>query len=404
MEGRILAVDDDDINLKLVSAAVSRAGYEVFTAKNGQEALQVVEDIQPDVILLDVMMPELDGYEVCSRLRRMPSTAHIPIMLLTALDSVEEKIKGFDAGADDHLPKPFAPDELLARVKVLMRRTTPSRMGQASINGKVIAVYSLRGGMGVSTVAVNLSAGLAQLWVQPVVLVDLSMTAGQSALMFNLSFRHTWADLSQITVEEIDIDLVNDILLPHDSGTLILAASPRPEQNEYLTAEKVSKVISLLGKHYPYVVLDLPHDFHGNTLAGLDAAQEILTLLAPELASVRAMVSTLDVFETLEYPTDTIRVVLNWTFERKGLARKDIEIALKRPIDLVIPFSPEPIVSAINLGNPLVLAEPTSRMGSLFEDLALIVSEKSQQKVRPKYPSDTWKRVAQRMQKRLQKR
>jgi pilus assembly protein CpaE len=399
-----LAVDDDEINLKLVSATLSRAGYEIFTAANGAETLRRVEEIRPDVILLDVMMPEMDGYEVCNRLRQRAATAHIPIMMLTALDTVEEKIKGFEAGADDYLPKPFAPDELQARVRVLLRRAAAVPAPPAQALGKVIAVYSLRGGVGVSSVAANLVAALAQLWGQGPTLVDLAFNAGQSALMLNLPFRHTWADLAPIPTADLEMDLLRQILLQHASGAQVLAASPRPEQNEQLTAAKVARVLHLLAEGVPYVMLDLPHDFSETTLAGLDAADEILLLLAPELASVRSTVCALDVFAKLDYPPEKVRLLLNWTFQKNGLARKDIEAAIKRPIDLVIPYAAEAMVAAINLGRPPVLSDPNAPLASLFEDLAFLLSADAQKKQRPAAPSDTWKRVVSRIQQRQQRR
>ena len=101
MAERILAVDDNPVNLKVVRATLIRAGYDVFTASNGLEALAILEEMVPDIILLDITMPDMDGYEVCRRLRAKPETAHVPVMMLTAHDSLDEKVKGFEAGADD---------------------------------------------------------------------------------------------------------------------------------------------------------------------------------------------------------------------------------------------------------------------------------------------------------------
>ncbi len=98
MAERILAVDDNPVNLKVVRATLIRAGYDVFTASNGLEALAILEEMVPDIILLDITMPDMDGYEVCRRLRAKPETAHVPVMMLTAHDSLDEKVKGFEAG------------------------------------------------------------------------------------------------------------------------------------------------------------------------------------------------------------------------------------------------------------------------------------------------------------------
>ena len=296
MATRILVVDDNIMTLDLVSRSLSRVGFEVTTAESGADALGIVDDVHPDLIILDVMMPEMDGYEVCRQLREKTNTSHLPILMLTALDSLEEKIRGFEAGADDYMTKPFQPAELQARVRVLLRRMARATGDSTRLTGKVIAVFSLRGGVGVSTVAVNLAAALAQVWDIQTGLMDLSMIAGQSALMLNLSLRHTWADLVEIPEEDIDNDLLSELLLPHASGVQVLAAPRYPEQSELLNNEKISYVIRMLSQRFHYVILDMPHDFQEITLAGLDAADQIITVMAPELSSVLAMDTTLGGF------------------------------------------------------------------------------------------------------------
>ena len=99
----VLAVDDDPFNLRLVSTIFGKEGYRVITAKSGMDALERVNEIQPDLILLDVNMPKMDGYQVCQELRRRKSTVQTPILMLTAMDGLEEKIKAFEMGADDFM-------------------------------------------------------------------------------------------------------------------------------------------------------------------------------------------------------------------------------------------------------------------------------------------------------------
>jgi pilus assembly protein CpaE len=397
MSTRILVVDDNAMTLDLVSRSLSRVGYEVTTSENGSDALAIVDDVRPDLIILDVMMPEMDGYEVCRRLREKTNTAPLPVLMLTALDSLEEKIRGFEAGADDYMTKPFQPAELQARVQVLLRRMARAAGESAQLTGKVIAVFSLRGGVGVSTMAVNMAAALAQIWDSPTGLMDLSLIAGQSALMLNLSLRHTWADLVEIPEEDIDNELLSDLLLPHASGVHVLAAPRHPEQSELITNEKVRYVIHMLSQRFHYVVLDLPHDFHEITLAGLDSADQIITMMAPELSSVLAMDTTIEVFDNLEYSSQKVRIALNQTISRGGLSLEDIEGALKRPIDLVIPYEAETFVSAINLGVPPVFDTTNSRAAALLEDYAFHLSKDEHRKSRPRNPSDAWKRVNRRM-------
>ncbi|EFV14185.1 response regulator transcription factor [Segniliparus rugosus] len=119
----ILVVDDDRAVRDSLRRSLSFNGYSVRTAENGIEALSQILEDRPDAMVLDVMMPGLDGLEVCRRLRG--SGDDLPILVLTARDTVSERVAGLDAGADDYLPKPFALEELLARVRALLRRRTP---------------------------------------------------------------------------------------------------------------------------------------------------------------------------------------------------------------------------------------------------------------------------------------
>ncbi len=402
MPTRILAVDDSAVSLRLISQTLSQAGFQVFTISSGAEALKQLDEIKPEAVLLDVAMPEMDGYEVCRQIRHRPATAMLPIVMLTAQNTVEEKIKGYGAGADDYVTKPFEPAELQVRVKALLRRAAPltPEEGGAAINGKTIGLFSLRGGVGTSTLAVNLAAGLAQVWCCPTALVDLAFVTGHDALMLNISPRTTWADLAPRSVQEIDTDLVEQILSSHTSGVRILAAPRRVEQCELLTPEKVSMALEVLKQRYQYVVLDLAHDFSDLTLAALDKADEVLLLVAPELASVVNVKTALEIFDSLGYPKDKVRLVLNRTFERHSLAQSDLENALNHRVNVVIPFAPDLCVPALNSGAPPVLDKPNTEWGALFEDLAFYVGKEEHRAQRPPMPTPAWQRVANRAQRR----
>lgn len=119
--GKILVVDDVSANVNLLSSMLIREGYDVVTASDGEQALHMVGDTHPDLVLMDVMMPTLSGYEVCGRIKRNPVTRLIPVVLITALNGREDKIQGINAGADDFLTKPVDVHELKARARSLVR-------------------------------------------------------------------------------------------------------------------------------------------------------------------------------------------------------------------------------------------------------------------------------------------
>src|SRR5882672_6128089 len=121
MTARILVVDDVLANVKLMEARLSAEYFDVVTALSGQEALAICERAECDIVLLDVMMPDMDGFEVCRRLKANPSTHHLPVIMVTALDQASDRVKGLEAGADDFLTKPVSDIALVARVRSLVR-------------------------------------------------------------------------------------------------------------------------------------------------------------------------------------------------------------------------------------------------------------------------------------------
>jgi pilus assembly protein CpaE len=402
MSAKILIVDDDSLNRQIVSRVLTKAGYEMDSAKDGPEALAMIESAIPDLVVLDVMMPGMSGFEVCRQLRQDPKTAPLLVILLTASTAVESRIEGFEAGADDFLAKPFHPAELVAHVQALLRRLPQMTASEPAplTKGKTVAFFSLRGGVGVSTLSTNVAVALAQLWQYPVALVDLALTCGQSAMMLNQPLRNTWGDLASIPLEDVTEDLVTQVLLRHESDVSVLAAPPSCEISELITAPTVDCVLDHLAAKFPYVVIDLPHDFRETTLVGLEKADQIVLVFAPEISSIYAAKRTLDTLALLEYPVDQVTLMLNWTFERRGLARKGIESALRRPVDYLMPYAESMLVEALNLGKPSVLHHAGKPVAALFEDLAYYLSKPEDCDLKPGSPSPMWKRVATRRERR----
>ncbi|WP_219416249.1 response regulator transcription factor [Pseudonocardia nigra] len=130
---RILVVDDDRSVRESLRRSLAFNGYQVELANDGQAALDAVSASRPDAMVLDVMMPRLDGLEVCRRMRAAGD--ELPILVLTARDAVSDRVAGLDAGADDYLPKPFALEELLARLRALLRRRSPEDIAAAAGQG-----------------------------------------------------------------------------------------------------------------------------------------------------------------------------------------------------------------------------------------------------------------------------
>src|ERR1700741_1014689 len=147
---RLLLVEDDRPLADLVTFHFERAGYDVTRTGDGEEALILVDEVNPDVILLDWMIEGISGIEVCRRLRRRSTTSNVPIMMLTARGEESDRIRGFETGADDYVTKPFSPRELVARVGAVLRRVRPALAGEqlayADLNMDIVSHKVKRAG------------------------------------------------------------------------------------------------------------------------------------------------------------------------------------------------------------------------------------------------------------------
>ncbi len=120
MASKIVVIEDDPLIQKLITQTLQREGYEVVTANDGSEGLRKVQETNPNLVVLDISMPGLDGYQVCHYLRNEPATANLPIIMVTAMARPSDQRRGFETGADDYLPKPFALADLVTRVQSLL--------------------------------------------------------------------------------------------------------------------------------------------------------------------------------------------------------------------------------------------------------------------------------------------
>jgi pilus assembly protein CpaE len=373
---RLLIIDDEKIYQKMVAHALTPLGLEIEFASDGETGVQMALQNPPDLITCDVMMPKMHGYDVVRRLRRDPRFAHLPILILTAQAEINDKLLAFEAGADDHVTKPFEPAELVARIKVLLRRSETLKAAQVqkqateTRQGQLIAIHSLRGGLGCSSMTLNLGIALASMGTGRVLVADMVLTAGQIALMLNMPLKRTWADIAKIEANELDWEVLQSIINRHDCGIHWIAAPTYPSEAEALNANMFKQSFGLLRSHFEVILVDLPHDFSGEALDILDNANDVVVMLAPEMASVRAAAAALDTYRKLGYPDDKIHLVYNWIFGQKGLQRQKIETALNHPFELVLPFAPDLYVEAINMGRPIVLGQPQSKVAEAMRYFA----------------------------------
>lgn len=402
MMPRVLVVDDDPGILKLVERALGSRGYRVLTADSGTKGLSLIQTENPDIVILDKVMPDIDGFEIARRLRREPDLAHIPIVILTGASQLGDKLDAFNAGADDYMTKPFEVEELAARLAALLRRAEAFKAAQTQSldvvdSASIIAIHSLRGGIGCSTMAVNVAYALTALWDKPALLLDMVLSSGQIAVMLNESIRRSWSDLTGFNDGAFDLEALESVMSQHSSGLHFIPAPKDPIDAEEVGTQVLKDAIILLKPRYEYMVVDLPHDFSDIALDVLDAADAVLLLMAPDIVSIRAASVTLNTYNELGFDTGKIKLILNKTLAYSTLSSKQIEEALQHPISMILPYSPKRFVTAINSGIPLLQSHPEDGISAQLEDLAFHLSKESHQLIPPPAPSDAWQRVNKRL-------
>lgn len=370
MAEKVLIIDDDVDTLKLVGLMLERQGYEIAVASNGTIGLTKAAEENPELILLDVMMPDLDGYEVTRRLRTNPALAHIPIIMFTAKTMVDDKVAGFEAGVDDYLTKPTHPAELTAHVKAVLARAAQAKEKPIA-QAQIIAFLGSRSGIGTTTLALNAGIALHEMG-HDVIVAELNPGHGSLALELKINEGSGLSHLLTRSLKDIHLRSVESEIINHRSGVRLLLSSYQPRESEYAQAvPQMEAVVNNLASLCDVLILDLG--------AGLRPYVEPILQISNR---------TILVVEPV-YPSDTIGGALLQDLETDGIKRHKISLALVNRVrtSLQIPWrqveaelgielagivspAPEQAHQASQGGTPLVLSHPNSLVTDQIRKLA----------------------------------
>lgn len=394
---RVLLIDDEQFYFKLIQKTLKDAEYDLEYAKSGTEGLSKIPSFQPEMLIVDLKLPEMDGFEILQRLRRDPKYSHLPVIVITAQDELSEKLKAFELGADDYLVKPFQPEELVARMGILARRGKAMQAQQMGAARKptatVISVHSLRGGVGCSSIVVNMGLAFHKLWGKQTLLIDGVLTAGQVALMLDGKPNATWENLVGLQLEHLDDVVVEEVMCPHKSGIRYIASPRYPIAADTFTNETLHHLMEIIKSRNEFVIVDTSHDFSDMAIQMLSMSSLILLVMAPEMASLRTTLSALEIYDRLGIPLEKVKIVLNNNSSSPAIKQAQLEKVLKRPIDFVLPFEAGEVNRALNFGQPFILNNPDLPICLNLEKMAYVMSDDAHKAIPPAVPSQTWKRV-----------
>lgn len=391
---RILVIDDDTSLLQMMSMMLKRAGHEPILVSDGQEGIFIAREEHPDLAVVDIMMPDLSGHEVCRRLRQEPATADIPLLVLTALPQFRERDLAAEAGADDFVRKPVTRDDLVSRVEELLAsgpRNTPMPVEDAAgwpsthsvvppiegvlEDGQAIAdvlkrrpaqpapeerprypltvVTGVRSGVGATTLAVNVALMLARR--ARTCLVELHPCGGRAALQMQMKTRPvSWHNLVDLPPGG-DKWRVGTALTFDQNRGLALLASPREPVDVLLSAEQLEYIVSVLCEAFPHIVATLPPELNGMAVDALCLAEHVVLVVGEDPRDLPGVPERLQRLEALGLRGEVL-VVLNQT-RPYGVSHDEVVAAINRPLAASVPYEPAHM-RALGEEEPLVLSRP----------------------------------------------
>ncbi len=378
MADKILVVDDDPDTVKFINIMLSRLGYVVVSATSGMEALERVQVEHPDLIILDVMMPGMDGYEVSRNLRRNPKTATTPILMFTAKTTIEDKLAGYDAGVNLYLTKPIHPIDLQANIRNLLTQKV-AKAETTSDHGYVVGVLSATGGAGVSTIALNLAITYAKKFNTKVIAAEMRPGQGSWALDLNLTEPVGLVNLLGMELHDVTTDAVSKELIQTNFGIKILSASNQMEKVECAAAtSQLERVIDHLTSLAAIVVLDIGTSFHPGFNAILNKCNELIMVVEPQPVPIKRsklLASELHLkgFGSLKTMST---VTVNRTRSDIVLNISQVEQILGYPAVMGFPPVVEQAYRAADRAVPLVSIQPDGIIAMQFTTLASQINER----------------------------
>lgn len=369
---KILVVDDDLRLHRLMELSLQRAGYQIITATTGEEGVEKVRTEKPDLVLMDVLMPGIDGFETTRRIRRLPEGRHLPIIFLSALDEMDAKVRALRGGGGDYVTKPVRVGELLARIEVQLRP-------EISVSGQLITVFGSKAGVGTTTLAVNLALALRRVSQKDILLVDWQRPLGDIAFFLGLPEMHMMefflpyiSDLGKqafTKARQVFVDVLKEYL----PGVRVVLGATDPNSARQMTRKALDNMLEIALSEADYILVDAGSFFSWADPPLIGKGGGInLCVLMPDPISIKRAVRAMDTVNVVDHD---FWLILN-RYGTPDIPPKRIESHL-RTILLkgCVPDEGDQATRALKEGLPLYTSDPSSGFSHAIDDIATCIHE-----------------------------
>lgn len=385
MSSKILVIDDHKETLDLISLVLQKQGYRVKIAHSGQEGLDIAAEYIPDLILLDVMMPDMDGFTVCRSIRQTKAIEKTPVILLTAKSQPDEKWEGFEAGASDYLIKPTNAEELNRRVKsILINQEKDGEPKQAEGTATVMTMspfarsqmtvfIGATGGSGTTTATIN--TAFAHSVTNPTLLVDLDMINGHVASYLNQKYSKGLNVLTAGIPMNVAGQLANNVAKVSQNLSILPAQSNIDGEHPIMGEKHLPHLVEAMHGRGQTILIDGGTGVHAGNRSVLERADQIVVCVRPDrvsLSSARNLIKSLD---DIMLPTCLLHGLLISFGSSASLPKEKVEAFIGTGLAGSVQIPTVLMAKAVNSGRPIVAFEPESDTTKQFRQLTEKVAQ-----------------------------
>ena len=384
MPEKILIVDDDVETVRLVTIMLQRQGYIISVASNGAQGISMARTEIPDLIVLDVMMPDMDGFQVTRLLRQYTETASILILMFTAKTQVDDKVAGYNAGVDDYLTKPIHPAELVAHIKSLLARgkTRTSAPPPSAKRGYTIGVIAPKGGLGASSLTFNLALSYYQKYKTEIICAELRPGHGAWGLDMGYTLTTGLATLLRMKPGEINPNIIENELTRTTFGMRLLLASADPREVELVAnGPAMEALIQQISYMAPLSFFDIGVSILPNFERVLHQMDEAILITEPFPGTVQRTKQYFDLLSTFSFGKSKALtlVLINRVRADIQLSATQVQDIVGLPVSQVIPPAPELAFQAAQRSLPLIRVQPDGLIANQFARLAEMIGQRVEQ-------------------------